>query len=196
MFNIVPKVFEAFLSSFHSFPFILLFSSYFHHSILPLSIPLPVILLLVPSSLFLISVIVLFICLLILYFLYVLGDCINCVKCFLHFLHSLFKSWEHLYYHYSEFSFREITYFLFIYLVFWVSTFLFHLCCISVFSSSSFFFFLTWSISGLLFPGFKVLLLLPFDFCTWRETLVGWFVLISCWGDLCYVLVGGDKVGN
>ena len=32
-FNIVPKVSEAILNSFHSFPFILLFSSYFHHSV-------------------------------------------------------------------------------------------------------------------------------------------------------------------
>ena len=36
-FNIVPKVSEAFLNSFHSFPFILLFSSYFHRSILQLT---------------------------------------------------------------------------------------------------------------------------------------------------------------
>ena len=32
------------------------------------------------------------------------------------------------------------------------------------------------------FPTFRVILLLPFDFCPWKEMLVGWFVLISCWG--------------
>ena len=88
-FNIVPKVFEAVLNYFHSFPCILLFSSYFHQSI----------------------------CLLIRYFFYVVGDCINCVECLLHFLHSIFKSLEHCYYQYSEFSFSETTYFLVVYLV-------------------------------------------------------------------------------
>ena len=34
------------------------------------------------------------------------------------------------------------------------------------------------------FPGFRVVLLLPVDFCPWREMMVGWFVLISCWGWL------------
>ena len=37
-FNIVPEVSEAILNSFHSFPFILLFSSYFHHSIFQLTL--------------------------------------------------------------------------------------------------------------------------------------------------------------
>ena len=160
VFTIVPKVSEAFLNSFHSFPFILLFSSYFHHSINgnPLQYPCleylmdkrslvgcspwghkesgmterltltylsssslihssaSVILLLVPSRVFLISVIVIHLCLLILYFFYVLDDCIKCVKCFLHFLHSIFKFSERLYYHYSKFSFRESSFFLFVYL--------------------------------------------------------------------------------
>ena len=134
--------------------------------------------------------------LLILYFLYVLGHCINCVKCFFHFLQSIFKSWEDLYYYYFEFSFRELTCFLFIYLVFWVSTLLFHLCFISLSFHRHHFFFLNWSIWGLLFPNFRVVLLLFFDFCPWREMLVGWFVLISCWVTCACVLVGGDKVGN
>ena len=62
---------EAVLNSFQSFPFILLFSSYFHHSILQslIHFSASVILLLVPSRVFLISVIVLFIsvCLFFLY---------------------------------------------------------------------------------------------------------------------------------
>ena len=37
VFNIAPKVSEAILNSFHSFPFILLFSSYFHHCIFQLA---------------------------------------------------------------------------------------------------------------------------------------------------------------
>ena len=83
-----------------------------------LSLPLSVILLLVPSRVFFnFSDCVVHLSLFILYFFYVLGDCINCVKCFLHFLHSIFKSSEHLYSHYSESSFREIGSFLFIYLV-------------------------------------------------------------------------------
>jgi len=39
VFNIVPKVSEGILYYFHFFPFILLFSSYFHHSILQLTYP-------------------------------------------------------------------------------------------------------------------------------------------------------------
>ena len=49
----------------------------------------------------------------------------------------------------------------------------------SVFSPS-FFYFLTCSTWGLLSPGFRVVLDLPFDFCPWRETLVGglcWFLV-------------------
>ena len=107
------------------------------------------------------------------------------VKCVFHFLHSIFKSSEHLYLHYSESSFREITYFLFVYLVLWVSTLCFHLYCISLFFHLfSFFLFLACSTWGLLFPGFRVVLLLPFDFFPWREMLVGWIVLISGWGWL------------
>ena len=93
------KVSEAFLNSFHSFPFIELFSSYFHHSILQLTYPF---LYLSYSAIgsskcvFNCSNCVIHLCLLILYFFYVLGDCINYVKCFLHFLHSILKSSEHL----------------------------------------------------------------------------------------------------
>ena len=106
------------------------------------------------------------------------------VKCVFHFLHSIFKSSEHLYLHYSESSFREITYFLFVYLVLWVSTLCFHLYCISLFFHLfSFFLFLACSTWGLLFPGFRVVLLLPFDF-----SLGG-----KCWlVGLCWFLVGGD----
>ena len=72
-FNIVPGVSEAILNSFYSFPFILLFSSYFYHSIFQLTYMFfcLIILLLVPFRVFLISVIVLFI--LFLYSLFILG---------------------------------------------------------------------------------------------------------------------------
>ena len=102
------------------FSFILLLSSYFHHSSFSSHIcsSALVILLLVPSRIFLISVIVLLISVsLFFYFFYVLGDCINGLNCFLHLLHSIFKSSEHLCYHYFDFSFRSIAYFLFVYLV-------------------------------------------------------------------------------
>ena len=120
----------------------------------------------------------LFIHLLILYF-YVLGDCINCVKCFLCFLHSIFKSSEHLCYHYFEFSFKEIAYFFFI----WCCAFLpcYFICAVfSVFLSFYFSNLLHW---GLFFLGLRIVLLLPFVFCPWREVLVG---------VLCWFLVGGD----
>ena len=63
VFNIVPKVSEAILNSLQSFSFILLLSSYFNHSSFSSHIcsSALVILLLVPSRIFLISVIVLFI---------------------------------------------------------------------------------------------------------------------------------------
>ena len=63
-FNIVPEVSESTHSSFHSFYFILLFSSYFHHSVFQLTylfFCLTRILLLISSRVFLISVIVLFV---------------------------------------------------------------------------------------------------------------------------------------
>ena len=67
-----------------------------------------VIQLLVPSTVFLLSVIfAIHICLLILYFFYVFVNCINCFKCFLQFFHSIFQALEHLYYDYSEFFFRQ-----------------------------------------------------------------------------------------
>ena len=61
----------------------------------------------------------------------------------------------------------------------WYCVFLpcsFQLCCISL----SFFFFLTCSTWGLLSPTFRVLFLLPFGFCLWRERLVEWFMLTFC----------------
>ena len=110
---------------------------------------------------------------------------------------SIFKSLMHICYYYSEFSFRELTYFLFVYLGLWVSTLLFHLYCISLSFLFLFFFLITCSTWGLLSPGFRVILLLLFDFWLWREMLVGWFVLISFWGVTCVcVLVGGNQVGN
>ena len=60
-FDMVPEVSESILSSFHSFYFILLFRTYFHHFVLHSLIrSASDILLLIPSRVFLISVIVLF----------------------------------------------------------------------------------------------------------------------------------------
>jgi len=63
VFDIVPEVSETILSSSHSFYFILLFKSYFHHFIFQLTDLFFClgILLLIPSTVFLISVIVLFV---------------------------------------------------------------------------------------------------------------------------------------
>ena len=63
VFDIVPEVSETNLSSFHSFYFILLFRSYFHHFIFQLTdfSSASDILLLIPSRVFLISVIMLFV---------------------------------------------------------------------------------------------------------------------------------------
>ena len=115
-FNIVPKVSEALLNSFNSFSFILLFSSYFHHSIFQLTYSFFCLSYSATGSflsIFNFSNCGIHLYLLILNFFYVFGDCINCVNCILDFLHSIFKSLEHLYYHYSEFSFRQTAYFLF-----------------------------------------------------------------------------------
>ena len=83
------------------------------------------ILLLIPSRVFLISIIVLFfsVCLFFNSFLSLL--------IFLHFLHCVFKVLGHLYYHYSEFFFRWFASFLFIYLDLCVSSLFLHLCSIS-----------------------------------------------------------------
>ena len=61
-FDMVPEVSESILSSFHSFYFILLFRTYFHHFVLHSLIrSASDILLLIPSRVFLISVIELFV---------------------------------------------------------------------------------------------------------------------------------------
>ena len=63
-FNIVPEVSESVLSSFNSFYYILLFSNYFHHFIASSLICSSASdILLAPSKVFLIRVIVLFVCL-------------------------------------------------------------------------------------------------------------------------------------
>ena len=64
VFDIVPDVSETILSCLHFFYFILLFTSYFHHFIFQLTdlfFSASDILLLIPSRVFLISVIVLFV---------------------------------------------------------------------------------------------------------------------------------------
>ena len=96
--HIVPKVSEAFLSSFHSFLFIYSSAVIFiilSSSSLIFSSAL-VILLLVPSRIFYLRNCVIHLCLLIPYVFYILGDCVNCVNGFLYLLHSIFKSLEHL----------------------------------------------------------------------------------------------------
>ena len=62
-FDIIPEISETILSSFHSFYFVLFFRSYFHHFIFQPLIHSSAsdILLLIPSRVFLISVIVLFV---------------------------------------------------------------------------------------------------------------------------------------
>ena len=107
-FNIVPVVSGAIPSSFHSFYFILLFSIIstilFSSSLIHSSAS--DILLLIPSRVFLISVIVLFVSVC-LFFLLVL---VKCVDWILDFIHSILRFSYNLYYHYSEFFFREFAY--------------------------------------------------------------------------------------
>ena len=71
----------------------------------------------------------------------------------------------------------------------WSCEFVVSLCYISL---SFHFFPLTYSSWGLLFPGFRVVVLHHFDFCHWRERLVKWFLLGVT--STC-VLVGGDHAG-
>jgi len=70
-FNITLEVSETMLNAFHLFSFILLFSSYFHHAIFQLPYPLFCLsfLLLIPSRVFLISLIVLFVSVCLFFFL-------------------------------------------------------------------------------------------------------------------------------
>ena len=126
--DIVPEVSESILNSFHSFYFILLFRSYFHHFIFQLT-----------DSFFCYrySAINSF---------QSIFNFSNCVfgsvclffnssrsllidSCILN--HSLFKVFD-LYYHYSEFFFRQLAYFLFIYLDLRFSSLFLHLCSISL----------------------------------------------------------------
>ena len=101
-FNVVPEVSEAVLNSFHFFS---LFCSVIVISTILSSRSLicfsaSVILLLIPSTEFLISFIVLFIIVCLLFSSF--GPC----YCFFYFLHSISKILDHLCYHYSELFFR------------------------------------------------------------------------------------------
>ena len=178
VFNIVPKVSEAILNSLKSFSFILLLSSYFNHSSFSSHIcsSALVILLLVPSRIFLISVIVLFISVylffissmsLVIVFMVLIVSCTFCI---------LFSSLQRFFVIIILTSFRSIAYFLFVYLVLWVSILFFHLCGISFI----YLFFLTCSAWDLFSPGVRHLFLLTFGFCLWKERLVKWFSLTSC----------------
>ena len=113
----VPEVFETVLISFHSFLCILLLGGYFQHSAFQLIYSFgSVILLLISSGISFVSVIVLFItvCL----FFSSSGSLSNISYIFLIHASILFLRFlNHLYYHYYELFFRQIAYFLFIYLV-------------------------------------------------------------------------------
>jgi len=141
------------LSFIHFILFPLLCSSAVISTILPSNLLIycsaSVILLLIPSWVFLISVIVLF----------------ECVNWFLHFLHSISKVLDHLYYHYSEFFSGSL---LISSLFIWVLNLLLHLCSISL---SFHFFFSNLLVWSLLSPGFRVIVL-PFGLCPWWLRLV------------------------
>ena len=117
------------------------------------------ILLLIPSRVFLLSVIMLFV-----------SICLfsNSSRCLLIYscIFSIFlKVFDHFYYHYSEFFFRSFAYFLFIYLDVYVSSLFLHLCSISLMFFLFFFFNLLCLRSP--FPRLsfkKVEFFLPFDF--------------------------------
>ena len=91
VFNIVPDVSEAVLNYFHPFFFILLFSSYIHHSVFQLTYLFFCLSYYATGffqSIFNFSNCVMNICLLILYFFNVLGDCLTMliVSCIFSFL--------------------------------------------------------------------------------------------------------------
>ena len=94
-FDIVPEVSETILSSFHSFYFILLFRSYFHHFIFQLT-----------DSFFCFrySAIDFF------QSSFNFSKCVVCPRSLLidswYFLHFVFKVFDHFYYPYSESLFR------------------------------------------------------------------------------------------
>ena len=109
---VVPDVSETILNPFHSFFFILLCSSYFYYFIFQ-----------VTYSFFCLSYSAIDSFQKILNFIYcVVHHCLFAlqffqvlVKCFLYFLRSISKILDHLYYHYSEFFFRQAVCFLFIF---------------------------------------------------------------------------------
>ena len=166
MFNIVPEVSELLLSSFHSFYFILLFSSYFQHSVFQLIYLFycSVILLLIPSRVFLFSEIVLFItvCLYLIFsrsLLNVLNDyCMSSIV-FLRF--------------WIIFSIITLN-------SFWVLCLaplcLFGLMCFYLVPSSAWYFSalsfsLIYCVWGLLSPGYRVVFLLDSYLCPWLVRL-------------------------
>jgi len=102
------------------------------------------ILLLIPSRVFLISEIVLLVsvCLFFNSSKFLLIDLAFFPFCF-----------QGFYYHYSEFFFRKFTYFLFIYLDFCISSLFLELCSISL--PFNYYYYFTYCVWGLLFPGFK-----------------------------------------
>ena len=140
-----------------------------------------VILLLIPSRVFLISVIVFYLCLLILYFFYVLVIVLTVliVSCLFSILFS--SLWSI----FTVIILSSVSGRLLISsLCVWSCKFLPCSFICTVFLCL-FIIFLTCSTWGLLFPGFGVVFLLPLGFCPWRERLVEWFVLTSFWGDVC-----------
>ena len=161
-FNIVPVVSGAIPSSFHSFYFILLFSIIstilFSSSLIHSSAS--DILLLIPSRVFLISVIVLFVSVC-LFFLLVL---VKCVDWFLDFLHSIFEVFRSSLLSLFWILFQGVCLF-FIYLALCVSRLFLHPCIISL-HFHSFNLLLKECVFGVsFFPGFDIEFFLPFGFC-------------------------------
>ena len=84
------------------------------------------------------------------------------VNWFLHFLHFVFKVFDHLYYHYSKSFLGSLpisSSFI------WTSVFLVCSFICVVFLPFHCYYFLTYCVWGLLFPGFKVEFFLLFGFC-------------------------------
>ena len=127
-FDIISEVSESILSSFHAFYFILLFRSYFHHFIFQLTASIFCLIYSAINS------------------FQSIFNFINCVffvsVCFFfnssrsllidYCIFSILFSKDHLYYHFSEFLFRQFAYSLFIYLDFCVSSQFLYLCSISL----------------------------------------------------------------
>ena len=115
-FNVVSEVSETiFIFFFHSFSFMLFHSSYFYHSIFQRTYPLCLSFSAVNSFQYKFFILVMVLFITICLFFTSSRSLLNTVFS-AHILHSISKILDHLYFYFSEFFFRQVVYFLFVYL--------------------------------------------------------------------------------